>query len=150
MDAAACRRQALGFLARREHSRLELERKLASRAYPKALVAETLDDLEADGSLRASRFAESFVRVRADRGQGPLRIRMELRERGIDDSEAAAALESRDYDWVTIARRAREKRFGPDLPAVFAERSKQARFLEYRGFGHAQIRAVLDADSDSD
>ena len=149
LDAAACQRTALDLLARREHSRFELERKLASRAFPRALITETLDRLEQSGALAAARFTESFIRSRVAKGQGPVRIRAELAERGVADGEAAALLRDAGVDWAGAARAARVKRFGPSPPLDFKERARQARFLQYRGFEGAALRAALGSgDSD--
>ena len=149
-DEAACRRLALDLLARREHSRLELERKLASRGFHAPVVAGALDRLEAAGALSAERFGASFVRSRIARGQGPLRIRMELEQRGVASDAAAELLGQAEVDWNEAAREVRRKRFGQAAPRDFKERARQARFLEQRGFGSSAIRAALDLGPDSD
>ena len=150
MDAAACRRQALDLLARRDHSRLELEQKLAARGYDAVTVESALDDLEAKGLLDAKRFVESFARSRANRGQGPIRIRQELAARGIRDLSEADLEQYGDFDWISLARAARAKKFGARRPRDFKERARQARFLQYRGFDSEHIKRALDVDSDSD
>jgi regulatory protein len=137
-------------LARREHSRLELERKLRARGFDDIAIGDTLDSLEGEGSLADERFAESFVRSRAARGQGPVRIRMELVERGIDAAQAAQRLRAAELDWHALARRARSKRFGESPPKEYAERARQARFLQYRGFDADQVGAALESEADSD
>jgi len=142
---AACGRTALDLLARREHSRRELERKLGSRGFPDEVIASALDSLELSGELAAARFTESFIRSRAARGQGPARIRAELAERGIDREQAAELLRAAGIDWAALASSARDKRFGAARPTDFKERARQARFLEYRGFDRAAVRAALGA-----
>lgn len=150
LDRAACRKLALDLLARREHSRLELDRKLEKRVFGRALIDETLDELEQSGALSGRRFAESFVSVRAAKGQGPVRIRAELARRGVDGKDFDDVLNDAEFDWRAIAREARAKRFGSRAPANYAERAKQARFLQYRGFDMDQIDAALDIGDDSD
>jgi len=140
---SACERTALDLLARREHSRRELERKLASRGFPDETIASTLDALEESGELAAARFTESFIRSRVAKGQGPARIRAELAERGIGRDQAAELLRAADIDWVALASSVRDKRFGAPRPTDFKERARQARFLEYRGFDHEQIGSAL-------
>jgi regulatory protein len=135
-------------LARREHSRLELERKLATRGFPEAVIAPALDTLEQSGLLVATRFTESFIRSRLAKGQGPVRIRAELAERGVGD--AAEALRGSDIDWLASARAVLRKRFGAEPPRDYRERGKRARFLQYRGFTADQVRAALELDADSD
>jgi regulatory protein len=149
-DEPACRRTAVELLARREHSRLELTRKLAARGFEAAVVVSALDRLESTGVLAAERFTDSFVRARVAKGQGPVRIRAELAQRGIDASAAEDLLRNPDLDWIELARSVRAKRFGPEPPRDYAERARQARFLEYRGFDGATVRAALELDVDSD
>lgn len=145
-DRAGCRRRAMDLLARREHSRLELEQKLAARSFGQAIVAEVLDDLEREGLLSIDRFVQSFVEARYSRGQGPYRIRRELVARGIES--AAANLDDERFDWAAKARETRVKRFGPALPSSLAEKARQSRFLEYRGFSHDQIKRALEFDDE--
>ena len=142
-DQASCKRRALDLLARREHGRRELERKLAARGFAEEAVAAALDDLERSGTLSAARFTESFIRARAAKGQGPRRIRFELIERGVPGEEAARLLRDSGIDWTAEARSVRTKRFGGDVPRDIKERARQARFLEYRGFEPAHVRAAL-------
>jgi len=132
----------MDLLARREHSRLELERKLGTRGFAEALVAEVLDELERDGLLSPDRFAESFIAARYAKGQGPVRIRRELAERGIEPE--AAWFDDDRFDWNALARTTRVRRFGRAQPADLKDKARQIRFLEYRGFSHDQIRQALD------
>jgi regulatory protein len=147
-DRASCTRQALDLLARREHSRLELERKLRARGYELEIIEATLVELTATGALKEARFTESYVRSRVARGKGPVRIRAELAERGVAVEESVPALQGVEQDWHALAREVREKRFGPALPTEFKERARQARFLQYRGFDAAQIKSALEAEDD--
>jgi regulatory protein len=149
-DAPACRRTAVELLARREHSRSELTRKLAVRGFPEDVILPVLDELERTGELADVRFTDSFVRARVAKGQGPQRIRAELAQRGVPETQAAEGLRSADVDWRATIRAVRAKRFGPELPRDHAERARQARFLQYRGFDSAQIRAALEFEADSD
>ena len=107
-----------------------------------------LDALERSGVLAAARFTESFIRTRAAKGQGPVRIRAELAERGVDAQRIAALLREADVDWIAAAKSVRRKRFGAAPPRDFAERARQARFLQYRGFDGAAISAALGGDAD--
>ena len=132
-------------LARREHSRQELLRKLAQRGYGFDEVEPVLADLTAQGLQSETRFAEHYARDREQRGYGPVRIRQELRERGIDDGLIATALDELGVDWFAAARAARHKRFGPGVPDEFREQARQLRFLQNRGFDAEQCRAALQA-----
>ena len=149
-DEAGCKRTAVELLARREHSRLELERKLSARGFPDGVIGPALDSLERSGTLAATRFTESFIRSRLAKGQGPVRIRTELAERGIAEEQMSELLQGADVDWRATARAVRSKRFGAEPPRDFRERARQARFLQYRGFTADQVRAALELDADSD
>jgi regulatory protein len=141
--AAAARKLALDLLARREHARAELARKLSTRGFEADVIEGVLAAL-AEARLQSDeRFAEQFVSARAERGSGPFKIRMELRERGLDESLAELALEEAGCDWYELAREVRRKRFGTAVPAEFKERARQARFLQTRGFDMEQIRAAM-------
>ena len=140
---ADIRARALNLLARREHSRLELARKLRQRGMAGADLEQVLDELAAARLLSDTRFAEEYVRSRAGRGYGPVRIRAELRERGIDDAGIQAALAELGEDWCQQARAARQRRFGAEPPADLKERARQSRVLQQRGFSPEQIRQAL-------
>ncbi len=144
----ACRRRAMDLLARREHSRVELTRKLRARGFDTAVLGAALDGLEQDGLLADHRFAESFIRTRAGKGQGPVRIRAELATRGV--AAADELVRDSGVDWSGMAVQTRCKRFGPAAPDSFQERARQARFLHYRGFESDQIDAALDAADETD
>jgi regulatory protein len=131
----------MDLLARREHSRLELKRKLVARSFDESLVSVVLDELENDGLLSAERFLQSFVESRYARGQGPKRIERELADRGVESS--AGYLDDPRFDWATLARETRIRRFGKAMPTDFREKARQMRFLEYRGFSRDQIRYAL-------
>jgi regulatory protein len=146
----ACRQAALNLLARREHSRAELATKLTARGFPAVTVAACLEALEDAGLLATDRFAMSFVRAHAAKGQGPVRIRFELLRKGVDAETAERALAAEACDWDVNARAARRKRFGSEPPRSMSERARQARFLDYRGFTSEQIKAALELKTDYD
>lgn len=141
---AEARRKAMDALARREHSRNELARKLAARGYDAGLVAEVLDALTAEKLQSDERYAESFVVAHEQRGQGPVRIRAGLLERGVDEALVERALGRLEVDWDRRAREVRRKKFGPEAPADFPDKARQMRFLAYRGFSAEQIDSAFD------
>jgi len=140
--AYAC---ALRLLVRREHSARELRFKLERREIDVAVIDEVLAQLVDDGYLSDARFAEVFVRSRYERGVGPLRIRAELRERGVEDHLVEDAFRELAADWFDAARRQRDRRFGAAPPEDFRERARQMRFLQQRGFSGEQARAALES-----
>jgi regulatory protein len=137
------RSSAIKYLSIREHSYFELEQKLTRKGFEKKVIDSVLSQLQAGNLLSDERFAESYVRMRTQKGFGPLRIQQELRERGIAEELAKDVLETNETSWVTLARNARQKRFGEDLPKGQREFAKQARFLQYRGFAPSQIKDAL-------
>lgn len=146
-DLAYARCLALDALARREHSRYELSRKLTGKLGCDAvLVDPVLDRLEEDGLLSDWRFAEAFVSARVRRGQGPLRIRAELRERRVAEDSIEAVLAAAEMDWVALAVEVLRKKFGKNTGADYRDRARRMRFLQYRGFTGEQIRGSLGED----
>ena len=141
--AATVEVTAVRLLARREHSRKELARKLHARGVPPDLADEVLQSLQSRRLQSDERYAESLVNSRVARGQGPVRIRRDLAQQGIPDAEIDAALEAAGVDWYALARETRVRRFGEEAPAEWKERARQTRFLEYRGFNGDQIREAL-------
>lgn len=138
------RQAAIRLLARREHSQQELRRKLTAKGFEAQQVDELIARLLQEGLLSDARFTESFVRSRADRGWGPLRIRAQLQERGVGEELIDAFIDERAGHWQETVRAVRAKRFGESPPARPQERAKQIRFLQYRGFTADQIRDVLE------
>ena len=135
---------ALRLLARREHSLRELRTKLSSRGYEEAEIGRTLDQLARRDLVSDERFTEAFLRSRLERGQGPLKIRAQLRQRGVAAGLIDAALGEAGVDWNRRAAAVRSGRFGEAPPADRNEMARQARFLRGRGFSEAQVvRAVL-------
>lgn len=143
-DDYKARSVALRLLARREHSRLELTRKLLQRQLPKAVIETVLDDYQEQDWLSDERFAEAYARQRIEAGYGLLRITGELSQRGV--SEAAETLQAMSsQDWCDQAVRLRRRRFGLlNLRGQLEERLRQMRFLQRRGFTQEQISAALD------
>ena len=137
------RAAALRLLARREHSELELRHKLLARQFGDALIDRVVADLAGQGLLSDRRFADAYVRARFERGFGPVRIRSELRQRGVCAELVAETLAHLCGDWLESATRQRRKRFGGALPGDARARATQMRFLQQRGFTGEQIRTVI-------
>ena len=137
---------AVQLLARREHSRAELDRKLRQKAFETDAIEACLTTLEEQGLQSDERFAESFVRSRIARGQGVIRIQGELRQRGIDAQparEALSVVEEREaVDWFELASTTLARRFTTPGESP-KERAKRERFLATRGFNFEQIRYAL-------
>ena len=132
-------------LAKREHSVVQLKRKLAARGHDETVAADVVADMTEAGWQSDERFAETLARSRAGQGYGPLRIRAELKEARVPEARIRAAFAALECDFTEVAQQLHARRFGK-VPARGAEFQKQYRFLAQRGFDSAQIRAVLKGD----
>lgn len=142
------RKKAMDYLARREYGQTELKKKLAGAGFTREATERAVDQLTADNLQDDHRFAESFMQSRISKGKGPLRIQLELSQRGIDSGTISTVLEMADLGWTALARQVRRKKFGPGLPTDFAEKARQMRFLQYRGFEPEQVQAAVGRDDE--
>jgi regulatory protein len=141
-DPAAVRTAALGLLARREYGSGELTDVLVRKGHDALVSRQVVAELAGERLVDDVRYAESLVRTLAHRGQGPSRIRQELREAGIAEDQVATALEQ-GGDWSRLAIEVRQRKFGSQLPVDWPERARQMRFLQYRGFSKDHIASAL-------
>ena len=148
-DPEAIRAAALTLLARRDWLTGELTAKLQAAGCDPRATAGVLAELVQERLLDDARYAERYVASRAERGQGPVRIAAELASLGAQRDLIDAALES-GPDWRAVARATRRRKFGAIAPDSWAEKARQARFLQYRGFSADHIRAATGADPDTD
>jgi regulatory protein len=126
------RARAMRLLARREHSRAELERKLAHVAHEGDDVGTVIEELAQRGWLSVARYAEQTVRAKARRF-GPLKVAHELRAKGVADDAIEAAFRVAGDDGVADIERVWRTRFSA-TPNNDRERARQVRFLQGRGF----------------
>jgi len=136
--------RAIALLARRDHSRAELSRKLArylDEPDDADQLASVLDELDRNGLLSDQRFATAVTRSRSNRF-GDARIRHDLRRFGVANDVSVAALATLAGSEVARASEVWSRRFKA-LPASAAEHAKQARFLQSRGFSFDSILQVL-------
>jgi len=149
LDARAARAAALDALARRDYASEDLRRKLLDKGYDPTVVGDLIERLCGEKLVDDRRYVESFISYRAARGQGPHRVRADLRKIGLQGEIVEQGLAAYG-DWIADLRRARQKKFGAQLPTHYADKQRQARFLGYRGFTGAQIRLALGFDMDID
>ena len=141
-------RLAVAALARREHSRVELQRKLQRRLQEDesaADIALVLDRLQSRGLLSDQRMAVALVRTRAAR-YGRLRLEQELQRRGVDRATIAAALPPVE-DESAAASALWQRKFGQPATTPH-ERARQGRFLAARGFASSVIARILSVGED--
>lgn len=140
---AQVRFSAMNLLAMREHSLGELREKLARKNFPQTLIEQALQSLVEDKLQSDERFAEAFIKMRYRQGKGPARIRQELREKAVAPELIATLVDEFDDAWLSLAREVKAKRFGADSPVDLKSRTKQMRFLQYRGFTSTQIQKLF-------
>ncbi|OIN12300.1 RecX family transcriptional regulator [Oceanisphaera psychrotolerans] len=135
---------ALRLLSRRDHSRRELGQKLRQRQFDAELVEQALDKLEQQQWLADRRFAAVQVRQHIFRKHGPLRIRVELQRKGVDEADIEQALEEEAPDWFELALACYRARFAFDDRLDIKEKAKRMRYLQSRGFAFEHIRHALE------
>ena len=133
----------MDFLARREYGKTELIIKLADKGYVRNIVEQAVSQLTEDGLQSDQRFAESFVQSRINQGKGPVRIRLDLVQRGVHDTDVENAIEACAANWYELAQEVRLRKFGEAKPADFKAKARQMRFLQYRGFETDHIQSAL-------
>lgn len=143
------RERALRLLARREHARAELAKKLAPHAESAEEVEALLDDLAGRRLLSDARYVEMRVAARSAR-YGNVRLAQELRAAGVDDELVENGLAGAD-DELARAREVWQRKYGSSgVPRDAAERARQMNFLLRRGFSGETIRRVLRGGQDDD
>ncbi len=145
-EPASLRVRALRMLARREHSRLELQNRLLSGGGDAAEVQRVLDEFEQNGWLSERRLVDAVVQSRRRRF-GTVKVLRELKDKGVSGEGLDRARATLRECELETARSVWNKKFGK-RPASLAERAKQTRFLAGRGFSQEIIREVLDVADD--
>ena len=143
-DRKTALQKAVDYLARREHSQHELHQKLIAREYSEAEIQQALQRLQEKDLQSDERFARSYVSSRYDRGHGPYKIIMELKQRGVDESMLTAIVYDEQYDWFEKALLAYQKKYGNREIDDYSDRVKRARFLQQRGFSSEQIQFAME------
>ena len=144
--------RALRYLAQREHSRAELERKLARHVQDgpqgsvQAQIAQALDQLAATGLLSEARAAESVLTRQGPRF-GIRRLKQTLLSKGLDPDLVSSTLQAAQGTELQRARQVWQRRFGTP-PVDAAERARQMRFMAGRGFEGDVIRRVVQGSND--
>jgi len=136
----------MNLLARREQSFFELVQKLSGK-YPDfdkhEVILPALEKLRAENLQSDERFVESYVRYRKTKGMGPLKIGIELEQKGVNSSLVQDELYSEANDWAEECRKVMLRKYPEGLAKKLEEKQKQYRFLNQRGFDSEQIRRVI-------
>jgi len=128
-----CYSAALKMLIRREHSQLELSKKLKLKGFDDTDIKTSIDLLIEQRYQSDERFSEAFILMRYNQGKGPVIISSELKKRGIENFNLSI------FDWFELAKDVRDKKFGQNIPLDYKTQAKQKRFLKSRGFDFDQI-----------
>ena len=105
-----------------------------------------LAQLGREGLQSDARFAEAWVHHRTERGYGPVRIRQELRERGVPAELIELHLDESDAEWFPRLLEVHRRKYGKSPPSSYREQARQSRFLYQRGFSSEQIRRLFRED----
>ena len=134
---------AMDLLSRREHSVYELTRKLKQREFEIDEIDAAIETLQQDNLQSDSRFIESIVNSKINAGFGLIKIKYELRQKGISDDLVDDYFSSLEVDWNLHMAEQRIKKFGEAIPVEYKEKMKQARFLQNRGFSPGSVMRLF-------
>lgn len=132
----------VALLARREHSQLELLRKLQVKGFEKDQIQQVLDDLTGKNLQSDIRFAESYTRARANKGFGPKRIELELKERGVE--MGLSQFDDETPDWQQNLEQLHRKKYGTNKPKDRKEYAQRMRFFQHKGYSFEMINRLLN------
>jgi len=125
---------AVRLLSRREHSTYEIRDKLLQRDFDEAEIEQALVELQQGDWLSDERYAEAYIRMRQQKGFGPIRIANELNERGVKESIVETYLHAGEEDWRQTLLKLYEKKYRNTAVEDYNEKAKRIRFMQYRGF----------------
>ncbi len=135
---------AVGLLARRDHSQVELQQKLKQREFTVQDIDLAIEHLLSKNYLCDDRFAQSICRYRSNRGFGWQYIANELKQKGVSSTIIQQLHKNCEIDWYLQAELAYNKRFGIKTIEDKKDRAKRIRFLQYRGFSVDEILTALN------
>jgi regulatory protein len=133
-----CLQRALSLLAMREHSARELENKLLAKGYQQQEIQLALSECQQQGYQSDERYVQTYIHSRSQRGYGPIKVRLELKAKGIADEMINHSIDQ-SVDWFEIASKALQKKF-KQASSCIKEHAKRQRYLLNRGFSHEMIK----------
>lgn len=125
---------AVKLLSRREHSAFEIRNKLTQRDFDDNEIEQAIVELQQGGWLSDERFAEAYIRMRQSKGYGPVRIAMELNERGVREKIIDDYLQTDSEVWLQVLNQQYLKKYKNKPIADYNDKARRIRFLQYRGF----------------
>lgn len=139
---------AVGYLSRRDHAEKELRQKLKNRGYESAEIDEAVAFCQDYNWLDDARFAGQMLRNGLAKGWGLLRIRQELKLKGVHEVVVRQLLDEDEIDWFEHARAVARRKFGETQADTPKEQAKRVRFMQYRGFDFEQIKYAFGVDEE--
>ncbi|MFV9614328.1 MAG: regulatory protein RecX [Gammaproteobacteria bacterium] len=134
---------AVRLLSRREHSAFEIRDKLHKRDFAEQEIDQAIIELQQGGWLSDERFAEAYIRMRQLKGFGPIRIAIELNERGVKESIVDDYLQAGDEGWQQTLAQQYLKKYKNKPVEDYNDKAKRIRFLQYRGFALDAIFQII-------
>jgi len=134
---------AVRLLSRREHSAFEIRDKLFKRDFDEAEIEQAIIELQQGGWLSDERFTEAYIRMRQQKGFGPVRIAIELNERGVSENIVDACLLISDESWRQTLQQQYLKKYKNRPITDYNDKAKRIRFLQYRGFSLDVIYQIV-------
>jgi len=125
---------AVRLLSRREHSTYEIRDKLLQRDFDEVEIEQALLELQQGDWLSDERYAEAYIRMRQQKGFGPIRIANELNERGVKEGIVETYLYAGEESWRQTLLKMYEKKYKNAAVEDYNEKAKRIRFMQYRGF----------------
>lgn len=148
MRSAELYQHAVSLLSRKDYSNNGMRRALHHLSDDGMTVEDVIVRLGDNNYLNDQRMAENMVSRLLRKQYGPLRIRLELRQKGIEQDVADKAISDSGVDWLQMASDSRRKKFGDERPADVNEKIRQMRYLQSRGFTMDMINEAMTSQAD--
>ncbi|ORU94495.1 MAG: RecX family transcriptional regulator [Cycloclasticus sp. symbiont of Poecilosclerida sp. M] len=136
-------------LARREHSQRELFQKLSNKGFEREAVELILNEFVENDWQSDKRFADSYFRSRVHAGFGPIRIAVELKERGVEADTFSLHEMSDEPSWNVLLNELHKKKYGAFGPSDMKERIKRTRFFQHKGYTSEMIKRLFNSLSNT-
>ena len=143
MQKQSAKSVAVRLLSRREHSAFEIRDKLAKREFDSSEIEQAIVELIQGDWLSDERFAEAYIRMRQLKGFGPIRISIELNERGVKESIVETYLHAGETSWSQTLVEQYKKKYKNKAIEDYSDKAKRIRFLQYRGFSLDNIYRLV-------
>ncbi len=143
MQKQSAKSVAVRLLSRREHSAFEIRDKLAKREFDSSEIEQAIVELIQGDWLSDERFTEAYIRMRQLKGFGPIRISIELNDRGVKESIVETYLHAGETSWSQALVEQYKKKYKNKAIEDYSDKAKRIRFLQYRGFSLDSIYRLV-------